>query len=177
MDILLDFAENSHIGENTYQKYRREYREFIQPIELRRWRYNRAVAYLVKRKQLEVFKKNDKIFLKLTRKGKLRALMHRLENEFKVQLTWDGKWRLAIWDIPEKFRKQRNQIRLFVKDLGFYRLQHSVFITPFPLPRSAVDYLGESGLDRYIRFLRVDQIDNDRWLKKYFGVKTALYTK
>lgn len=134
-------------------------------------RYNRAVTYLKKRKELETVEKNSKLFLKLTKKGKVRALLHRLYRDYQKKRVWDGKWRLVIWDIPESSAEQRNRFRYLVKDLGFYQLQKSVFITPDPLPMSAVDYLRESELLRYIRFLKVEKIENDRFLKRYFGIK------
>lgn len=171
LDILLDLGKNATLFETPYMHMKRLWREARGVPGPKRWRYNQAIRYLEHAAQVEVLERNDKTFLKLTRKGKLRVLLERLENGYQKQTDWDGKWRLIIWDIPEKSRLHRDQIRKFIKDLGFLQLQQSVFITPYPLPQSAVLYLQESGLSKYLRFLRVDKIDDDRVLKHHFGVK------
>ncbi len=137
---------------------------------LKRWQYNKAVKYLARDKHLEIVEKNNKLFLKLTSKGKLRALMNKLNSRPAAVHRRDGKWRLIIWDIPETSNSQRNHLRAWVKHLGFYQLQKSVFITPYSIPKEAVDYLVESGLIDFIRFLRVDKLDKDADLRKHFNL-------
>ena len=169
LDILLDLQESSGIFDTPYQRMKKSWRRMAGAPEPVPWRYNRAMRYLEKREQIEITQRNDKLFVKLTRKGKIDALLLRLNRDFdKHEARWDGKWRVIIWDIPESANSQRQKIRELIKSLGFLRLQHSVFINPYPLPRSAVDYLNESGLADFIRFLRVDKIDNDKHLKKHF---------
>jgi len=162
LDILIDFGESIPLFDTPYQKMRRSFK--IQ----NHWRYNRAMRYLEHLEHIEFVKRNDKLFVRLTKKGKLKALLARLNQEFKKPSNWDGKWRVIMWDIPEDSKEQRNKIRGLVKDLGFYQLQKSVFVTPHPLPSSAVSYLRECGLLSFIRFLRVDKLDDDEYLKKYF---------
>ena len=45
---------------------------------------------------------------------------------------WDKKWRMVIFDIPEAKRPARDQIRRLLKDLGFLKLQISVWVHPLP---------------------------------------------
>lgn len=165
LDILLDFGENFPIG--SHRQLHRWAMGYPKPP---RWRLNRAMKYLESLGQVKVIKENDQLFLQLTKKGKLRALLLRINKGYRKESRWDGKWRLIIWDIPESSNKQRDRIRYFLKNLGFYRLQHSVFITPYPLPQLAVEYLKESELLKFIRFLRVDKIDDDKFLRKHFGL-------
>jgi len=44
---------------------------------------------------------------------------------------WDGKWRMIIFDIKEKQRKRRDELRLLLEGAGFVRLQHSVWVHPY----------------------------------------------
>ena len=169
LDILLDLGESTTLFASPYQKMKRSFREIKgAPSPPKTWRYNRAIEYLKQREEIKLVEKNNKTFLKLTRKGKVRALMLRLYRDFAIQKEWDGRWRLILWDIPESSAEQRNNVRNLVKGLGFYQLQKSAFITPYPLPVSAVEYLKDSKLLRYIRFLRVDKLENDQVLKKHF---------
>lgn len=161
LDILLDFGENMPLQGSPWRRMK----GIPRPP---RWRLNRALAYLEKRGEIKQVERNNKIFLSLTREGKIRALMLSLYRGFEKKSDWDGKWRLIMWDIPEKFSEERNKIRRLVKDLEFYQLQKSVFVTPYPLPDSAIDYLRESELLNYIRLLRVERFENDKFLKKHF---------
>jgi len=43
--------------------------------------------------------------------------------------AWDKKWRLVIFDIPEKRRKNRNQFTALLKDMHLAKLQNSIYIT------------------------------------------------
>ncbi|MDO8561611.1 MAG: CRISPR-associated endonuclease Cas2 [bacterium] len=43
---------------------------------------------------------------------------------------WDHKWRIVTFDIPEKYAALRNKIRDILKEAGFVRLQHSVWVFP-----------------------------------------------
>lgn len=165
LDLLIDFGENSVLFEDPFKRLDRAVRGYPRP---KRWRYNRAMRYLEHLEHIELVTRNDRLFVRLTQKGKVKALLARLESDFKKSNKWDGKWRVVIWDIPEDSKEQRNRIRQLVKDLGFFQLQKSVFITPHSLPSSAVAYLRECELLRFIRFLRVDKIDDDQYLKKHF---------
>ena len=171
LDILIDLGEQAPLADSTFSRTKSAWRKFKGMPPLPRWRYNHAIVYLEKRKQIKVFEKNDKIFLKLTRKGKVRVLMQNLRRDFQAKPDWDGKWRLIMWDIPERSSKERDKIRRLVKNLDFYKLQHSVFITPHPLPKSAVGFLRESKLLNYIRFLKVDRFENDKFLKRHFKLR------
>jgi CRISPR-associated endonuclease Cas2 len=73
-----------------------------------------------------------------------------------------------MFDIPEDHRDKRDKLRRLLKRNNFIKLQASVFISPYALNKQAVEYLKETGLDEYIRILRVDAIDKDEDLKKKF---------
>ena len=134
-----------------------------------KWQYDRAIRRLAQNERVKLIKKNGQTFIQLTQKGKIDVLLKKLEHG--QTKNWDGKWRLMIWDIPETSRQKRDQIRWFIKRLHFFLLQKSVFITPYEMSKDTVDYLVESGLMDYIRFLRVDRLDNDQAMKKHFGLK------
>lgn len=105
--------------------------------------------------------------LALTNKGQLEALFEKSKLDVHSQ-SWDGKWRLAIFDIPEHARGVRARLRGLLKGYGFVALQASVYVQPFALSSNSVAYLKASGLTRYIRFARVDAFDTDADLRKQF---------
>ena len=118
---------------------------------------------------LKEVEKQGKKFLKLTDKGKLKALYQKLGKLIdSTKKPWDGKWRMAFFDIPEKGHRERDAIRGILKRVGFYQLQKSVYIYPHTIPNDIIDYLKTSGLLSFVRFARIDKIDDAVDLKKYF---------
>ncbi len=130
--------------------------------------YYDSMHQLHKRGVVRISKKDDRYFIELTQKGALEMLMEKAGMDH--QGAWDGKWRLIIFDIPEKAHLQRDRLRWLLKKNGFIKLQASVFINPYPFNRQAIAYLEETGLNKYIRILRVDDMGDDKILKKKFNL-------
>ncbi|GEM_PF-2091198 len=134
--------------------------------------YWATVRRMKKQGWVEEAEKLGKKFLKLTKKGKVHALMSLMQESGKtVPRSWDGKWRIAMFDIPEREGDhERYKIRNCLKQCGFHCLQKSVYIHPHEIPAHVVTYLRESELHQFIRFLRVDKIDDSRELERRFGL-------
>ena len=130
-----------------------------------------ALAYYLAQKGfIRYVDKNNERFVKLTKKGQLEALLAKAKL-LSDRGKWDGKWRLIMFDIPEDSNDKRAFFRSLLKKNGFFRLQQSVYVSPCPLNRAAVSYLEETKLIGYIRILKVEEMDNDKDLKKHFGLK------
>lgn len=113
--------------------------------------------------------RQGKKFLQLTEKGRLHALYQKIGGlRMSLKRPWDGKWRLAIFDIPEEGRRERDAIRGILKIVGFYQLQKSVYLFPYEIPAGIIAYLKEANLLPYIRFIRADRLDNIEEIKKCF---------
>ncbi len=94
----------------------------------RRKFYN-GLKNLEHRKLLESSKDGQYRFTKKGRKWFSGSLLR----FYKLKGTkWDGKWRVVIFDVPQEFHNQRNLLRLKLKTLGFYMIQKSVFVFPYP---------------------------------------------
>ena len=108
--------------------------------------------------------------LVLTEKGKLKTLTYKF-SEMKIKSeVWDGKWRIVIFDIPEKIRRGRNALRSKLKELGFYELQKSVFVFPYKC-KNEIDFIIEFfGLRKYVRYGILEKIDNNFHLRRIFNL-------
>lgn len=106
----------------------------------------------------------------LTDKGKMKVLTYHFK-EMKIKREkWDGKWRLVVFDIPEKLKIYRNALREKLKELGFYELQKSVFVFPYPC-QDELDFIIEFfNLRKYVRCGVLESIDNELHLKKIFNL-------
>lgn len=131
--------------------------------------YKSSVYQLKRRGLVNIISKDGKKFLKLTAKGGLEVLLAKakISNPGK----WDGKWRLVIFDIPEDAKNERGRLRDLLKKNNFYKLQASVYINPYSLNREAIAYLKQTGLIKFIRLLKVEELDDDKDLRKKFDLK------
>lgn len=104
----------------------------------------------------------------LTNKGKFKALTYQFE-EMKIKETlWDGKWRMVIFDIPEKLKSGRNALREKLKNLGFHELQKSVFVFPHECENEINFIIEFFNLRKYVRYGVLNSIDNDIHLRDFF---------
>jgi phenylacetic acid degradation operon negative regulatory protein len=138
------------------------------PVTPQRSSIDRTIRRLVKQGWIKMVDKNNERFIKLTNQGQLEALLAAARIE--KMPAWDGKWRVILFDIPEASRGQRDFFRSLLKQYNFKLLQQSVWVSPHPLNLKAITYLEKSGLNKYIRILLVEKIDNDSDLRRMFNV-------
>ncbi|MDR3642090.1 MAG: hypothetical protein P4L74_00485 [Candidatus Doudnabacteria bacterium] len=130
--------------------------------------YKSTVYHMREQGLVEIVSKDGLRFLKLTSKGQMEALLAKAK--VVKRAVWDKKWRVLIFDIPEDAKLQRNQFRRLLKRNEFKKLQASVYVNPYPFNREAIEYLKESGLIKYIRILKVEEMDSDADLRKMFNI-------
>ena len=88
----------------------------------------------------------------------------------KKQKKWDKKWRMVTFDIPEKSRKGRDEVRFRLKDLGFKLFQDSIYVHPYPCEQQ-IDILGKNLFVRkYIKYVIADDFEESWIFKKKFGL-------
>jgi phenylacetic acid degradation operon negative regulatory protein len=88
-------------------------------LERRRWIERKATA------------PKDRIY-RLTEQGRLHVLGGR-DPEQRWTRSWDGQWRMVLFDMPLGKDAQRRRLWSYLRDKGFGYLQNSVWITPDPL--------------------------------------------
>jgi len=109
--------------------------------------------------------------LLLTPLGKQQATLGQLLGiKIKKPKDWDNLWRIVIFDIPERHRAFRDIFRSHLKAIGFYELQHSVFIFPFLCKKEILTLVKLYHAEDYVRFITAKDIDNENVLKKKFSL-------
>lgn len=71
---------------------------------------------------------------------------------------WDGKYRVVIFDIPEKQRKIRNWLRQELYLLNYKKLQESVFISKHSLPSDLINEIKNKKIGNCVNYLLVDKV-------------------
>ncbi len=81
---------------------------------------------------------------------------------------WDKKWRVVIFDIPEKKKKIRDQVRNLFVSAGFERLQDSVWVYPYDCENIIGLLKTDLGIGKDLLYMIVDEIENDKHLREVF---------
>lgn len=77
---------------------------------------------------------------------------------------WDGKWRLIMFDIPEKRRDERHWLRFQLLIWDYRPLQKSVFIGKQPIEEDVYSEIIARGLNQFIRLITIGEIDDEEIL-------------
>jgi len=110
------------------------------------------------------------IYFRLTPKGE-KSIEKILAREYRIPepVWWDGKWRVLIFDIREKRRNTRAELRRLLTGAGFVRLQDSVWVYPYPCDEfvALVRAHLSSGVGE-LRFFVAEALESDRALREHF---------
>ena len=138
--------------------------------EIERQALKNAIVDLYKSKMLEQKENNDgSLTIVLTENGKRKALTYQIdEMKIKKAQKWDKKWRIVLFDIPEKKKKIREAVRHHLKNLNFFEYQKSVFVQPYDC-KNEIEYIIEFyNIRKYVRFIIADSLDNELHLINHF---------
>ena len=140
--------------------------------EINRQELYRAIRRLYQTKLISMKENEDGSETAIiTRKGREIVLTFRIEKmSIKPMKRWDRKWRVILFDVPEKYRRGRDALRSALKKMDFLEYQKSVFIHPFEC-QNEVDFVIEYfQLRSWVRFLVAETLDNELHLKKHFDL-------
>jgi len=92
---------------------------------------------------------NGKVYLELTNRGENR-IKRKFPLLFVRNKKWDRKWRLVLFDVAEKKKRTRENLRAKLKELGFAQLQKSVWITPLDFLQDFEEFVEEAQLSHWV---------------------------
>ncbi len=82
---------------------------------------------------ITVSERGEKTKITLTQLGRKKVLEYQVDAmELDIPIRWDGKWRVVIFDVPEDKKYKRDVLRCKLRDLGFERIQDSVWRHKYP---------------------------------------------
>lgn len=102
-----------------------------------------------------VEKKGKNFFL--TKKGKAIA-DYFLKRKKVMGIKWDRKYRLVIFDIPEKNKKTRDWLREELYLIGYRKLQESVLVGKYPLPEDLINDIKRNKIGNFVNYVLADKI-------------------
>lgn len=129
-----------------------------------------AVQNLRRQKFIEIMSNyNGKTKIKLTNKGKERLVEISFDTlEIKKPKKWDGKWRMIIFDIPDRFKLAREALREKIRELGLCQLQKSVWIHPFECEDEILFIAETFEIERYVEIITVEKFMHENIARRLF---------
>jgi len=150
------------------EKRRREQDEWKQfnPRYLRR-----TIARLREQKLVTIEQRDGQQIVVLTKNGKRRILKYSLDElTIEKPKNWDGRWRLVIYDVPKNKKYLRDVFRGTLKNLGFYPLQESVWLYPYPCEEQVTFLREYYDVGNEVVYVVATKLEDDGPYRTYFGL-------
>jgi len=145
-------------AQNNYKKYNNN-------------QVNRSMKSLVANGMVSVREDNGRKVVKLTKKGINKFIRCKVDELQIIRpKKWDKKWRVVIFDIPEKLKSYRNQLSFKLRAMGFMQIQKSVWAHPFPCENEIIFLAEALRISPFVRFMLVSTIFPEEDLLEKFNL-------
>ena len=160
-DLLYGFLLSAHSTRRMFKLAR----------ERANYRYRRRLA-IERLEGLQLIRRRGNA-LSITEHGAdaLGQVIDKTARLLKKRTPWDRRWRMVVFDIPEKYRRLRNQIRAILKRAGFVQLQQSVWIFPHECAEFVQFIQRESQLAPHILYGVLEKIEGEKELIRRFHLR------
>ena len=136
-----------------------------------KYRMKSVAGRLVAKRYVVWVEQDGKIFLRITEAGRKVFAFEQAKVALKNQKKkWDGRWRMVVFDIPERRGHIRARLRAYMNEIGFVRLQDSVWVYPYDCEELFVFLRTNLRLGKGILYIVAEEIENDSALRKHFGL-------
>jgi DNA-binding transcriptional regulator PaaX len=133
-----------------------------------------AAGRLVAKGYANWTERDGKRFLRITPAGRKAFAYEQAKVALKNQKKkWDGRWRMIVFDVPERRRRIRNRLRAVMQEIGFSRLQDSVWVYPYDCEDFIALLKAELKIGRDVLYAIADTIEHDKDLRRQFHLPEA----
>lgn len=130
----------------------------------------RTIARLRREKLVKIVERDGEQIVELTKHGRRRIIKYSLENlSIDRQTSWDEQWRLVLYDVPHQRRQLRDIFRQTLKTLGFYQLQESVWLYPYPCEQQITFLREYYGVGNEVLYIVATKLEDDAPYRTFFG--------
>ena len=134
--------------------------------------FQRSFYYLKRQGLINFEYRGKQIYVSLTKEGRKKTKKYNIDNlEIKKPKKWDQKWRILIFDIQDKHKIKREALRGKLKELGFFKLQKSVWVCPYDLEKEMEILRNFFSLGyREMRVITAGEVEMDGEIRSFFGI-------
>ncbi|OGD65794.1 hypothetical protein A2215_01090 [Candidatus Berkelbacteria bacterium RIFOXYA2_FULL_43_10] len=177
-EILKALGEGVAIFAVSFEKdwkKKREFENWLVERKSDRSEFSRKIYYLKQKGYIRRLYEGKEVYTELTKKGKKRFTQVQMEHmEVPRPKKWDKKWRIIIFDIPEKKKEIRNAIRRKLYQIGFVQVQKSVFIHPFECTAEVNLICNYFGGRKYLKYMIAEILEGEESVVEEFIDKGVL---
>ena len=137
-----------------------------------RFNYQSKTAFgrLVDKGLIVFVEERGKRYARITEKGKRVLHMEMERVAVKKKRKWDSRWRVVIFDVPEKRKSVRAILRRFMGQYGFVRLQDSVWIYPHDCEDLIALAKANFRIGADVLYMIVERLEHDKHLREHFSL-------
>lgn len=132
-----------------------------------------ALGRLVAKGCVVFVEENGKRHARITEKGERMLQMETEKITIAKKRRWDRRWRVVIFDIPERRKSVRVSLRRFMQEYGFVRLQDSVWIYPYDCEDLIALAKANLRIGADVLYMIVERLERDTYLREHFGLPKA----
>lgn len=155
------------VAPNTLQLLR-----FVKNIHRFNNQAKTAIGRLAQKGLIRFTSKGNIKYVEITEKGRLVFALEREKAALRARSKkkWDKRYRMIIFDIPERRRAVRDQLRHTMRACGFLRIQDSVWVSPYDCEDLIILVKADLRIGKDVLYTIVEKIENDKWIKEHFGL-------
>ena len=137
-----------------------------------KYRSKGVLARLKQKGEIEFVEQDGKKYVRLTEKGEksLELGREKLNLSEKKHGKWDRRYRLVMFDIPEKRKKIRELLRFEMRDIGFLRIQDSAWVYPYDCEEFVALLKADLHIGKDVLYAIIEEIENDAHIRKHFNL-------
>ena len=130
-----------------------------------------ALSKLASKGYVTFVEKGGKRYARITETGRRALNLEQMKFSDGPRRRWDKRWRVVMFDISEKRRATRDSLRRTMREMGFFRLQDSVWMYPYDCEDVVALLKADLEIGNSVLYMVVEHIENDRHLRENFGLK------
>lgn len=127
-----------------------------------------ALGRLAARSFITFDDRDGRRYARITEKGKRVLALETQKVASATKKKWDRRWRVVIFDIPERRRRIRVRLRRFMEEYGFVRLQDSVWIYPYDCEDLIALAKADLRIGADVLYMIVERLERDKHLREHF---------
>jgi len=137
-----------------------------------RYKAKTVLGKLKQKGEIEFIERDGRKYARLTERG--RQIFALTSEKMRIadirQKKWDRRYRLIIFDVPEKRKKIRERLRHEMKQSGFLRIQDSAWLYPHDCEEYIALLKANLHIGKDVLYAVVEQIENDVWIRKQLNL-------
>lgn len=119
---------------------------------------------------IEFVEKDGKRYARITEKGEQMLQFETEKVAMAKKRRWDRRWRIVIFDIPERRKSVRSKLRRYMQEYGFIRLQDSVWVYPYDCEDLIALVKANFRIGADVLYMIVERLEHDKHLREHFAL-------